>query len=300
VNSKEQQGWLQAARLQADLMGVELVIVAWTDALSATFIDTNIDPLDHPYILGQVDMQNPELLMTFPEAGVREIINTFPEIEKQKKCIDAWSKNCTNLSLNEARVFARELGFELNFNWEACRSEEGYYRVKGNVEYCVKRGLKFGEYADMLWMETPTPDINIAKEFAQGIFAENPNLMLSYNLSPSFNWEASGLNDQQIKEFIPALAKLGYCWQFITLAGFHLNALMTEILAKQLANKDMLSYVNLIQRQEKVHNVDQLKHQKWSGVELRDREVELSQPYDVSTKATSEGITEVQFHSSKL
>lgn len=177
-------------------MGVELVIVAWTDALSATFIDTNIDPLDHPYILGQVDMQNPELLMTFPEAGVWEIINTFPEIEKQKKCIDAWSKNCTNLSLNEARVFARELGFELNFNWEACRSEEGYYRVKGNVEYCVKRGLKFGEYADMLWMETPTPDINIAKEFAQGIFAENPNLMLSYNLSPSFNWEASGLNDQ--------------------------------------------------------------------------------------------------------
>ncbi len=64
----------------------------------------------------------------------------------------------------------------------------------------------------MLWMETPTPDLSIAKEFAQGIFAENPNLMLSYNLSPSFNWEASGLSDQQIKEFIPALAKLGYCW----------------------------------------------------------------------------------------
>ena len=98
----------------------------------------------------------------------------------------------------------------------------------------------------MLWMETPTPDLNIAREFAEGIFAENPNLMLSYNLSPSFNWEASGLSDPQIKEFIPNLAKLGYCWQFITLAGFHLNALMTEVLAKQLANKDMLSYVNLV------------------------------------------------------
>ena len=152
----------------------------------------------------------------------------------------------------------------------------------------------------MIWMETPTPDLQVAKEFSEGVFAENPNLMLSYNLSPSFNWEASGLNDQQIKEFIPALAKLGYCWQFITLAGFHLNALMTEIIAKQLAEKNMLAYVDLIQRQEKTHNVDQLKHQKWSGVELRDREVELSQPYDVSTKATGEGITEVQFKDAKL
>jgi len=59
-----------------------LVIVARTDALSATFIDTNIDPLDHPYILGQVDSANPELLLTFPEAGVREIINTFAQVEK--------------------------------------------------------------------------------------------------------------------------------------------------------------------------------------------------------------------------
>lgn len=75
---------------------------------------------------------------------------------------------------------------------------------------------------------------------------------------------------------------------------------MTEILTKRLAQKDMLAYVELIQRQEKLHNVDQLKHQKWSGVELRDREVELSQPYDVSTKATSEGITEVQFNKAKL
>ncbi len=106
VNSKEQCGRLQAARLQADIMGVELVIVARTDALSATFIDTNIDPLDHPYILGQVDQSNPDLLLTFPEAGVREIINTFPETEKQNKCITAWTKNCTNLSLPEARLFA--------------------------------------------------------------------------------------------------------------------------------------------------------------------------------------------------
>ena len=87
----------------------------------------------------------------------------------------------------------------------------------------------------MIWMETPTPDLSVASEFSEGVFAENPHLMLSYNLSPSFNWEAAGLSDQQIKDFIPNLAKLGYCWQFITLAGFHLDALMTEILTKRLA-----------------------------------------------------------------
>ena len=70
--------------------------------------------------------------------------------------------------------------------------------------------------------------------------------MLAYNLSPSFNWDASGLKDEEIKSFIPQLAKLGYCWQFITLAGFHLNALMTDVFSKQYGNQDMLSYVNLI------------------------------------------------------
>lgn len=211
------------------------MIVARTDALSATFIDTNNDPIDHPYIQGVVDEMNPELLMTFPEAGVHAIMKTFKDDSKQNACINAWSKNCTSLTLQGAKQFARELGFNLICDWEACRSEEGFYRVKGNVEYCVKRALKFGEYADMIWMETPTPDISVAKEFSEGVFAENPHLMLSYNLSPSFNWEAAGLSDQQIKEFIPNLAKLGYCWQFITLAGFHLDALMTEILTKRLA-----------------------------------------------------------------
>ena len=76
--------------------------------------------------------------------------------------------------------------------------------------------------------------------------AGNPNLMLSYNLSPSFNWDGAGISDKEIKAFIPKLAKMGYCWQFITLAGFHLNSLMTEILARDYSKKDMLAYVNMI------------------------------------------------------
>jgi len=246
VTSREQCQRLQAARLQADILGVELVICARTDALSASFIDTNIDPLDHPYILGQVDPQRPEELCCFPEAGVKAIMQAFPEGELQKKTLDVWNSNCTKLSLTQALELASQLNFTLTFDWEACRSDEGYYKIQGNVEYCVKRGIEFSKIADMLWMETPTPSLKVAQEFADGIHAVNPNVLLSYNLSPSFNWDAANMKDEDIKAFIPDLAKMGYCWQFITLAGFHLNSLMTEVLARDYSKKDMLAYVNMI------------------------------------------------------
>lgn len=300
VNSKEQMQRLYGARLQADIMGADLVIVARTDALSASFIDTNIDPLDHPYILGVADENNPDMLLTFPMAGQKAILETFKNQSRQTKISNLWNENCTNMSLKQAKDYAKELGFDFYFDWEACRSEEGYYQIKGNIEYCVKRGLRFGECADLLWMETPKPELDIARAFAEGIHAVKPHQMLAYNLSPSFNWDASGLTEEEIASFIPDLAKMGYCWQFITLAGFHLNSLMTEIFSREISSQNMMKYVELIQRAERKENVDQLKHQQWSGVDLRDKEVELSSPFEVSTKANSHGNTEVQFKSSKL
>jgi len=291
---------LHAARLQADVMGCDLVIVARTDGYSASFLDTNIDPLDHPYILGVVDENNPELLMTFPVAGQKAIMESFSNESRITKILKLWNENCTNLSLKKAKDFAKELGFDFYFDWDACRSEEGYYRIQGNLEYCVKRGLKFAECADLLWMETPKPLMDLAKGFADGIHAKMPNQMLSYNLSPSFNWDASGMTEEEIAGFIPNLAKMGYCWQFITLGGFHLNSLMTEIFSREIATQNMMKYVELIQRAERKENVAQLQHQKWSGVDLRDKEVEMSSPFNVSTKANSEGCTEEQFKSSKL
>ena len=300
VNTKEQMQRLNAARLQADIMGCDLVIVARTDAYSASFIDTNIDPLDHPYILGMVDENNPELLMTFPAAGRKAIMDTFVNESRINKMLKLWDDNCTKMSLKEAQEFAKELGFEFYFDWESARSEEGYYKLKGDLEYCVKRGLKFAEAADLLWMETPKPNLELAKGFAAGIHAEKPHQMLSYNLSPSFNWDSSGMTEKEIASFIPDLAKNGYCWQFITLAGFHLNSLMCEIFSREISSQNMMKYVELIQRPEAKEKVEQLRHQKWSGVDLRDKEVELSSPFNVGTKANSEGITEVQFKNAKL
>lgn len=97
------------------------MLVARTDALSASFIDTNIDPLDHPYILGIVDEKNPNSLMTFPNAGKKAILETFKTQSKIDRISKLWNENCTSMSLFQAKKYAKELGFEFYFDWEGCR-----------------------------------------------------------------------------------------------------------------------------------------------------------------------------------
>ena len=146
-------------------------------------------------------------------------------------------------------------------------------------------------------METPTPDLSVAKAFADGIHALKPHVLLSYNLSPSFNWDAQKMSEDDLEAFIPNLAAMGYCWQFITLAGFHMDALISEVFTKNYAKTGMLAFVQHIQRKEKSENVDQLLHQKWSGANLKDREVELASNNKVSTLSNQKGggSTEDQF-----
>merc|ERR1712176_1182981 len=91
------------------------------------------------------------------------------------------------------------------------------------------------------------------------------------NLSPSFNWDKAGMTDAQMESFIWDLAKLGYCWQFITLAGFHADALAVDLFAKDYAKRGAAAYVQMIQREERKHGVETLLHQKWSGSDIVDR-----------------------------
>ncbi len=157
--------------------------------MSATFLDNNIDPVDHPFILGCVDPANSSNLLTFPEAGRVSICSNFRG-EEREKLLKLWNAHALHMSLQEAQEMSRKHKFEFYFNWETPRTEEGYYRIEGSVAYCIKRGMLFADYADMLWMETPTPDLSVAKEFADGIHSLKPHVLLSYNLSPSFNWDA--------------------------------------------------------------------------------------------------------------
>ena len=126
------------------------------------------------------------------------------------------------------------------------RTAEGYYRVRGGMESVIARGLAYAPYADLLWVETSTPDLGQAREFAETLHAQFPGKMLAYNCSPSFNWKAA-LDDDTIAKFQRELAAMGYKFQFITLAGFHaLNHSMFE-LAHGYAREGMSAYVRLQQ-----------------------------------------------------
>ncbi len=126
------------------------------------------------------------------------------------------------------------------------RTAEGFYRVRPGIEPVISRMKAYAPYSDLIWVETGTPDLAAARAFAEGIKAEYPDQLLAYNCSPSFNWKAH-LDDAEIARFQRELAAMGYRFQFITLAGFHvLNHSMFE-LARGYAREGMTAYVRLQQ-----------------------------------------------------
>jgi isocitrate lyase len=174
---------------------------------------------------------------------------------------------------------------------------EGYYQLRPGIAYCIQRARAYAPYADLIWMETAIPSVADAREFSEGVRKSVPHQMLAYNLSPSFNWDKSGMTDLQLSNFNDDLGRLGYVWQFITLAGFHSNGLIITELARAFGDRGMIAYVEMIQRKEREQQVELLKHQKWSGAELVDQMVNVASGGVSSTAAMGSGVTESQFGS---
>jgi isocitrate/methylisocitrate lyase len=124
------------------------------------------------------------------------------------------------------------------------RTAEGFYRVRNGIGACIARGLSYAPHADLLWMETSTPDLDVAAEFADAIHSVYPDQMLAYNCSPSFNWRAN-LDEPTIAKFQRELGAMGYKFQFITLAGFHVLNHSMFALARGYAEEGMPAYVKL-------------------------------------------------------
>ena len=229
VPTRQHVRTLNSARLAADVLGVETLIIARTDALAATLLTSDVDPVDAPFCTGE-------------------------------------------------------------------RTPEGFYRVESGLGPVLARAKAYAPYADLIWVETGTPDLGLAREFATELHRDFPGKRLAYNCSPSFNWKAA-LSDHQIAEFQDRLGELGYVFQFITLAGFHaLNHSMFN-LARGYAAHGMTSYVAL-QEAEFAAEADgytATRHQAEVGTGYFDRVTTALNP-NSETTALARSTEAAQFH----
>ena len=179
------------------------------------------------------------------------------------------------------------------------RTAEGFYRVKNGIDQAISRGLAYAPYADLIWCETGTPDLEFAKRFADAIHAKFPGKLLSYNCSPSFNWKRN-LDDATIAKFQRELGAMGYKFQFITLAGFHaLNYGMFE-LAYGYARDNMTAFVELQQKEFAAADkgFTAVKHQREVGTGYFDDVTTVIQGGRSSVTALTGSTEEEQFHDS--
>ena len=176
------------------------------------------------------------------------------------------------------------------------RTPEGFYKITGGLEMGIARGLAYAPYADLLWLETSTPCLEEAKKFADAIHSKFPDKLLAYNCSPSFNWEKH-LDKYTIAMFQNSLEKMGYKFQFVTLAGFHsLNYSMFS-LARDYKDLGMTAYSELQQKEfDQVHNgFTAVKHQREVGTGYFDRVSQIISGGESSTLALINSTEEEQF-----
>jgi isocitrate lyase len=220
---------LISARLAADVLGVPTVLVARTDALSATLLTSDVDERDREFLTGE-------------------------------------------------------------------RTPEGFFCVKPGIEAPIARALAYAPYADLLWCETSTPDLDEAAAFAEAVHAQYPGKLLAYNCSPSFNWKKH-LDDKTIASFQQELADMGYKFQFVTLAGFHAVCASMFDLARGYAAEGMTAYVRL-QEQEfaaEEFGYTATRHQREVGAGYFDAVLGAVSGGESSTLALKGSTEEAQF-----
>ncbi|SDP10245.1 isocitrate lyase [Microbacterium testaceum StLB037] len=176
------------------------------------------------------------------------------------------------------------------------RTSEGFYRVRPGLDAVIARGLAFAPYADLIWVETGEPDIELARRFAEAIHARYPGKKLAYNCSPSFNWKRH-LDDEQIATFQADLAALGYAFQFITLAGFHAVNHSMFALARGYAERAMSAYVELQEAEfaAEANGYTATRHQREAGTGYFDVVSTALNP-DSATLALVGSTETAQFH----
>ena len=313
---------LVAIRAQADIMETDLLSVARTDAEAATLLTSTIDYRDHAYVLGSTNPRQQPLngLMVAAEAAgrhgdelqqieddwvqnaglklfsdaVADAIRAGSHRDKQGLLATYTARTAGKPHAECAAVATALLGSAVHWDWDAPRTREGYYRYQGGCACAVNRAVAYAPFCDLIWMESKLPDYGQAAEFAAGVHAVHPHHKLAYNLSPSFNWKAAMAAAEQ-ETYIRRLAALGYCWQFITLAGLHMTAVISDRFSREFAERGMRAYGEVVQEPEMEGGCEVVKHQTWSGANYVDEMLKMVTGGVSSTSAMGKGVTEEQF-----
>ena len=193
-------------------------------------------------------------LKTYADAVAEAIQARQQDKAKLPMPVDRWKKFAKGVSHEEARARAKSMDVDTFWDWDLPRTPEGLYQVTGGREMAIARGLAMAPFADLVWRETAKPDLDDDKDWADAIHGELPHKMLAYNLSPSWNWDAWGFTDDQIRSYANELGKMGYVYNFITYGGHQTEALMNGRLARALREEGVLGFVRLIQRALRLAN----------------------------------------------
>ncbi|OMC49099.1 isocitrate lyase [Mycobacterium sp. IS-2888] len=232
-------------------------------------------------------------LMTYGEA-VAEVLE-FGESEDEPADMSPgdWRRFAERASLFAAREKAKELGLDPPWDCELAKTPEGYYQIRGGIPYAIAKSLAAAPFADILWMETKTADLADARQFAEAIHAEFPDQMLAYNLSPSFNWDTTGMTDDEMKRFPEELGKMGFVFNFITYGGHQIDGVAAEEFAGALRQDGMLALARL-QRKMRLVESPYRTPQTLVGGPRSDAALAASSGRTATTKAMGKGSTQHQ------
>lgn len=270
----------------------------------ASFIDENIDAMkgDTQELETALDSVVTKFVEIWEEeSGLTtfgETIETLMQFNIEQGIefditVEEWREFAKTASTKDAMAKADSLGIDYIWDPEISRTPEGYSQVKGGIEYAIAKSLAAAPFADLLWMETKTADLEDARQFADAIHEVFPDKMLAYNLSPSFNWDTTGMTDEEMKKFPEEIGKLGFVFDFITYGGHQIDGMAAEEFATALMQDGMLALAR-VQRRLRLIDSPYKTPQTHVGGPRMDGALVASSGRTATTKAMGKGSTQFQ------
>ena len=232
-------------------------------------------------------------IKTFPQAVADRIQLLQDDGQDTAMSVDEWMAYAKNASHFMARQKAKKIGANIPWDWNRPRTTEGFFQIRGGIDYAIAKSLAVAPFADLIWMETKTANLKEATAFAEAIHAVYPDKMLAYNLSPSFNWDTTGMTDEEMRQFPSNIGKLGYVFNFITYGGHQADGVAGEELATALKQDGMLALARL-QRKLRLIESPYTTPQTLVGGPRLDGALSASSGRTATTKAMGKGSTQFQ------